>query len=286
MDYHSHRFSDHSIIFTHKDKTVGLLPANLSADGTLYSHQGLTYGGLIIPPKHINGEDVMAMMDLLINHCRENGIDRLIYKALPHIYSRQPAEDDLYALWCRGAEPLKVELSSAIRLAANPGPNTDTRRRTRKAFALNPVIEETRDVIPFWNLLRDTLAERHNTSPVHSADELQLLMDRFPSNIRVHTLSLGGTLMAGICVYDTGQVAHAQYTASSPRARELSMVFALYSHLINKVYADRLYFDFGISNEDAGHYLNTGLLRQKSSFGATGLAHLTLQLNIQQHSIK
>jgi hypothetical protein len=37
------------------------------------------------------------------------------------------------------------------------------------------------------------------------------------------------------------------------------------------VYADRNYFDFGISTEDGGHYLNEGLLRQKYSFGATGV---------------
>lgn len=275
MDYHSDRFTDHSLIFSRGDRICGLLPANLTPDGVLYSHQGLTYGGLILPPRHINGEDVLEMFDTLAAHCRAEGIGSMVYKALPYIYASAPSQEDLYALFRLGATPLRTELSSAILQAAHPGAAADTRRRTRKALALNPVIDETREVAPFWHMLSTCLGERHNAVPVHTAAELQLLMDRFPDNIRLHTISLHGELMAGVCIYDTGHVAHAQYTASTAEGRRLSMVFALYQHLITQVYATRRYFDFGISNEDGGRVINTGLLRQKSLFGATGVAHQT-----------
>lgn len=278
MDYHADRFADHSLIFTKKGKTVGLLPANLTPDGTLCSHQGLTYGGLILPKRHIDGEDVLEMMERLADYCRSHGIRELIYKALPYIYSHIPSQDDLYALWRLGATIISTELTSTLIPGANPGANADTRRRTRKALALNPVIAETKDVDTFWHHLASTLAERHGATPVHSAAELRLLMDRFPDNIRLHTISLDGEWMAGACIYDTGLVAHSQYTASTPRGRELSMVFALYDHLINKVYASRRYFDIGTSNEQGGQVLNAGLLRQKSSFGCTGVAHQTFRL--------
>ena len=275
MDYHSDRFTDHSLIFSRGSKICGLLPANLTPDGVLYSHQGLTYGGFILPQRHINGEDVLEMADALHAHCRAEGIGSMVYKALPYIYASAPSQEDLYALFRLGATPLRTELSSAILMTAHPGAAADTRRRTSKAMALNPVIDETRDVAPFWQMLSDCLDERHNAVPVHTAAELQLLMDRFPDNIRLHSISLDGQLMAGVCIYDTGQVAHAQYTASTAEGRRLSMVFALYQHLITQVYTDRSYFDFGISNEDGGLFLNTGLLRQKSLFGATGVAHQT-----------
>ena len=275
MDYHSDRFTDHSLIFSRGDRICALLPANLTPDGVLYSHQGLTYGGFILPPRHINGEDVLEMADTLAAHCRAEGIGSMVYKALPYIYTSAPSQEDLYALFRLGATPLRTELSSTILLEAHPGAAADTRRRTRKAMALEPVIEETRDVAPFWQMLSECLGERHNAVPVHTAAELQLLMDRFPDNIRLHTISLGGELMAGVCIYDTGLVAHAQYTASTAMGRQSSMVFALYQHLITRVYASRRYFDFGISNEDGGRFLNTGLLRQKSLFGATGVAHQT-----------
>ena len=47
MDYHSDRFADHSLLFSERGKTVALLPANRCGD-TLHSHQGLTYGGLVM----------------------------------------------------------------------------------------------------------------------------------------------------------------------------------------------------------------------------------------------
>lgn len=280
MDYHADRFTDHSLIFTKKGKTIALLPANITTDGTLHSHQGLTYGGLILPPRHINGEDVMEIMGTLIAYCRAKGFKEIIYKALPYIYSLLPAQDDLYALWRLGATTLKTELSSALIPEVNPGANADTRRRTRKAISLDPVIAETDDVDTFWHYLADTLSDRHGVKPVHTAAELRLLKDRFPDNIHLHTITLGGEWMAGVCIYDTGLVAHSQYTASTPAGRELSMVFALYSHLINNVYHSRRYFDIGISNEEGGHVLNTGLLRQKSSFGCTGVAHQTFILKL------
>ena len=46
MDYHSDRFSDASLMVYRRGKLYALLPANVEGS-TLYSHQGLTYGGLV-----------------------------------------------------------------------------------------------------------------------------------------------------------------------------------------------------------------------------------------------
>ena len=45
------------------------------------------------------------------------------------------------------------------------------------------------------------------------------------------------------------------------------------SGLIDDVYADKTYFDFGISTERDGAYLNLGLVRNKESYGARGVAY-------------
>src|SRR2546423_15660713 len=45
MEYHADSFSDHSLMLYEGSKLVAVLPANLYGDGTLVSHQGLTYGG-------------------------------------------------------------------------------------------------------------------------------------------------------------------------------------------------------------------------------------------------
>ena len=51
MEYHSDRFEDNSLlIFDEKDKLVAIFPANRIGN-ELFSHQGLTYGGLILDEK-------------------------------------------------------------------------------------------------------------------------------------------------------------------------------------------------------------------------------------------
>ncbi|MBL8343168.1 MAG: hypothetical protein JNL30_16995, partial [Rubrivivax sp.] len=48
MDYHQDRFLDHSLML-YRDRTLlGLLPANRSSDSRVASHDGLTYGGLVL----------------------------------------------------------------------------------------------------------------------------------------------------------------------------------------------------------------------------------------------
>ena len=47
MDYHKSRFDDFSLMIYNDSNLIALVPANI--DGTdVYSHQGLTYGGILI----------------------------------------------------------------------------------------------------------------------------------------------------------------------------------------------------------------------------------------------
>ena len=46
MEYHADRFTDYSLLVYDGNKLLALLPANRSGD-VLYSHAGLTYGGVI-----------------------------------------------------------------------------------------------------------------------------------------------------------------------------------------------------------------------------------------------
>ena len=46
MEYHKERFEDYSLMVFENEKLVAILPANRTGD-TVFSHQGLTYGGLV-----------------------------------------------------------------------------------------------------------------------------------------------------------------------------------------------------------------------------------------------
>lgn len=270
MDYHSDRFNDCSWLIRKGSRLMAVLPANITADGILHSHQGLTYGGWILPPRHIDGADLLGIFENAVERWRAEGIKALDYKTLPFIYSSLPSQEDEYALFRLGARLSESNLSMAIP-AGVMNYNKLRKRALAKASLLDFRIFESQDAAPLIHMVDECLRERHNTAPVHTPEEMQLLHDRFPRQIRFWMLEYENTLHAAVCIFDTGRVAHAQYIATTPFAREHNLLTPLFHHLITRVYASRAYFDFGTSNEDHGRLLNAGLLRQKASFGATGV---------------
>lgn len=280
MDYHADRFTDCSWMAFKGNRLLALLPANLTADGTLQSHGGLTYGGWILPPAHLNGAD---LLDIFTDACevwRGQCIRRLDYKPLPYLFAERPSQEDLYALFRLGAKVTEVNMSATIDLRNPGGLDQQQRRHLAKTRQLPVELTETDDIDSFMAMLAACLDERHGTRPVHTAEEMKLLAWRFPDNIRFFTANLDGRMEAGVCIYDTGRVAHAQYIATTPEGRRLNMLTPLFHWLITERYADRDYFDFGISNEDHGLYLNRGLLRQKCSYGATATAFMRYSLEL------
>lgn len=283
MDYHSDRFEDCSWMVWKNGRLVMLFPANIDGEGILHSHQGLTYGGWILPSSHIDGGDILEIFKKAIVHWDNEGIKEVDYKPVPFIYSAQPSEEDIYSLFRLRAVETEVNLSSAINLSLPPIYNKLRRRTLKKALSIPYRILETDDVESFMDLTAGCLADRHGAVPVHTAQEMRLLKDRFPENIRIFVVNKEGADSpdAGVMVYDTGRVAHAQYIATTPTGREDNLLTPLFNHLIRDVFSDRAYFDFGISNEERGQYLNEGLLRQKFSYGATGVAYRRFRLIIR-----
>ncbi len=272
MDYHSDRFDDFSLIAFKGDKVAALLPANRVGQ-TLYSHQGLTYGGWLTPRSHFDGDDMLALFDCWIQFLRSEGYERVVYKPVPHIYHSLPAEEDIYALYRFGARQESVQLSSAILLADNTGFNSQQIRNLKRSAAKNIRVWETDDAAAIIGMVNDCLHERHSTKAVHSAEELQLLHNRFPNQIRFFLCGHDGEAEAAVCVYDTGIVAHSQYIATTSDGRADGALAFLFNYLINTEFSARRYFDFGTSNEQGGLILNSGLNHQKAGLGGRGIAY-------------
>lgn len=276
MDYHCDRFCDHSLMAERGGRIVALLPANeIREEGTitLHSHGGLTYGGWVKGPAYVDVRDMLEIFAALEKYCRQTGISVIDYKPLPEIYCSRPSADDRYALFRVGATLTECNISCAINLQNDPGFNKQQRRNLKRGLSSGAEIVEMADAREFHALLTSCLRERHGVNPVHSLDELELLKSRFPENIRIFAALIDGTAHAGVCVFDTGNVAHAQYICSDEEGRVEGMLTMLFHRLINDTFASRAYFDFGISNEDHGRYLNEGLCRQKSSLGGSGVAY-------------
>lgn len=272
MDYHADRFDDNSFMFYYKGKLKAVLPANVAGD-TLYSHQGLTYGGLLLDKK-ATVEDVLECFDSLNSWLRENGISKVVYKALPWIYQQYPSEEDLYALtWKCKAQLISRDISSSI-VVDNKLKFAESRKSgIRKALSLNIEVGESNDVDGFWHVLEDNLGNRYNAKPVHTASEMKLLMSRFPNNIRLYVAKMNGEIVGGTLIYVTPQVVHTQYISASVEGKKHGALDLLFDYIINKVYANCRYFDFGKSTEQGGAYLNEPLIFQKEGFGGRGVCY-------------
>lgn len=272
MDYHADRFDDNSFMFYHKGKLKAVLPANVAGD-TLYSHQGLTYGGLLLDKK-ATVEDVLECFDSLNSWLRENGISKVVYKALPWIYQQYPSQEDLYALtWKCKAQLISRDISSTI-VIDNKLKFAESRKSgIRKALSLNIEVGESNDVDGFWHVLEDNLGNRYNAKPVHTASEMKLLMSRFPNNIKLYVAKMNGEIVGGTLIYVTPQVVHTQYISASVEGKKHGALDLLFDYIINKVYANCRYFDFGKSTEQGGAYLNEPLIFQKEGFGGRGVCY-------------
>lgn len=272
MDYHADRFDDNSFMFYYKGKLKAVLPANVAGD-TLYSHQGLTYGGLLLDKK-ATVEDVLECFDSLNSWLRENGKSKVVYKALPWIYQQYPSEEDLYALtWKCKAQLISRNIASTI-VIDNKLKFAESRKSgIRKALSLNIEVGESNDVDGFWHVLEDNLGNRYNAKPVHTASEMKLLMSRFPNNIKLYVAKMNGEIVGGTLIYVTPQVVHTQYISASVEGKKHGALDLLFDYIINKVYANCRYFDFGKSTEQGGAYLNEPLIFQKEGFGGRGVCY-------------
>ena len=281
MDYHSDRFTDHSLVAMRDGTILAVLPANEDGD-TLWSHQGLTYGSWIMPSKHIDPSVMLDVMQQAVEYMRLQGIKRMVYKPVPHIYHRYPAEDDLYALWRMGGRLMECGISSTIDLTNRLPLDRGCRSAANAARRGGVEVARSQDWEGYWQVLSQVLADRHDGRPVHTIDEIRLLVKRFPDRIRLYAATADHDLVAGVVMFELGPVAHAQYIAASPRGRELKALTLLFDWLIAH-YAERefRYFDFGISTEQHGSILNRGLVQQKCRLGGRGILYPIYELRIK-----
>lgn len=280
MDYHSDRFDDCSLMAWHEGRLVTVLPANREAD-TLWSHHGLTYGGWVMPLKHFDVTVMMQVMDAACQWMHGQGLRTLVYKPVPHIYHSYPAEEDLYALFRHGARLTESNVSTTIDLACPLPPDRGNRSGANAARRAGITVVESHDWERYWRLLDDLLRQRYHTRPVHTLQEMLLLQSRFPDNIKLYTATLQGELLAGVVMYLTGTTAHCQYIAASPHGKDSKALALLFSHLITCTgQAGYRYFDFGISNENHGLYLNEGLAQQKARLGGRAIVYNTYQITL------
>lgn len=273
MDYHADRFSDHSLMFYCNGRLLAVLPAHADGD-TLCSHRGLTYGGLVMSER-LTIAETMTLFRELNDMLRAEGFRHVSYKAIPWIYHRLAAEEDLYALYheCR-ARIVARDYSTSIFLSAGLRWERVRRRGVQRACNAGVEVVTSESYGAFWHVLADNLGAKYGVRPVHTVEEIELLHSRFPQNIVLYQAVCNGVVLGGVVLYVTPQVVHAQYSSATPEGKQLGALDLIYDRIMHHDYQDRTYFDFGRSTENAdGSGLNETLVFQKEGFGARGLCY-------------
>ncbi len=285
LSYHGDRFEDRSLILIDdRERPVAVFPAALDPANAdiVISHPGITYGGLV-HGRAVRGDGVLSALDAILNHYRAHGLHALRYKAVPAMYHRWPAQDDLYALFRRHARLYRRDLSATVDLAC-PQPFSQRRRRGAKRARSEDVaiVHGLEHLSAFWTVLEQVLCARHGVCPVHDLAEIRLLAARFPRQIEFIGAARGAELLAGAVLFRTETVCHAQYIAAGEAGSALGALDLVFETAIDQARQCGLrWFDFGISTESQGTVLNSGLHEFKTGFGAGATTYDFYELPLQ-----
>lgn len=283
INYHGDKFEDASLLIFKNDKLIAVFPANRK-EGNVYSHQGLSYAGLVFKP-YVKLIDTLAVFHAVLAHYEKTGARQLYTKQIPSLHHKTPAEEMQYAFFITNSEIYRRD--AAICLRPNDyRPNENRRRRIKSAKANNLTIREADDLQEFWNnVLIPNLQIKHNGKPVHSLEDIQFLKDNFPRNIKQYNIYLGDEILGGTTLFNSKKTALAQYISASDRGKSMDALSLLFEYVITNACATFDFFSFGHSNEDNGRVLNDSLSYWKESFGGSTLTQDFYKTEISNHRL-
>ncbi|WP_300977484.1 FemAB family protein [Flavobacterium sp.] len=269
MEYHKERFDDFSLLVFDKVKLVAVLPAN-RVDSTVYSHQGLTYGGLVYASK-LKIEKIETILDLLFDFFKSKRIEHFYLHPIPSFYLGQGNAAIDFFLMKKGAQLYRKEMNMVAHLSQEIPISKSKLKHFRRTEVLGLRVVEETNFQPFWEkILEPRLAERYDVKPVHSLAEIQLLHERFPQNIKQFSVYLEDKIVAGITIFEFENGVKSQYGATSKKGEKYRALDFLFISLLD-IFQKRgkLFFDMGIVNDFGEKGFHSGLLQQKEELGCT-----------------
>lgn len=283
MEYHQDRFEDFSLlIFDENQQLMAILPAN-KVDDTLFSHQGLTYGGILLDEK-IKLSDCISITKSVFEYLSAFGFKKLIFKEVPTIYHQLPSDELQYLMFVLQGNLVRRDVLSVLDIKSQFVFSRDRKNGIKRGLKNNLIVKEEADFKSFWNeILIPNLALKHQAKPVHTLEEIQYLYSKFPNNIRQFNVYQNDKIVAGTTIFESKLVAHSQYISGNSDKNELGSLDFLHDYLISNVFKNKKYFDFGISNENQGKNINEGLMYWKESFGARSITQDFYEVPIQNH---
>lgn len=279
LSYHGNRFHEKSLVVLNKGKLLAVLP--LSAhDNRVVSFGGLPYGGLICATQ-LKLAEVLSVWELCIEFLKEQNWRSIIVKLIPNHYLRSFSDESIYFMFLKNAELQRVDTAFVVDRAFERQYQKRRIRSIRKAKNFGYTIKYDDDFNKYWEeILVPNLRKKHGVDPVHTLEEIELLKSRFKKNIEQVNIYHDDEIVAGTTLFITENVVHAQYISGNETGRKGGFLDALFYELIESYKLSVRYFDFGISNEREGRYLNVGLADWKESYGSNTVAHIFYELRL------
>jgi hypothetical protein len=269
MEYHKERFDDFSLLVFDKVKLVAVLPAN-RVDNKVYSHQGLTYGGLVYASK-LKIEKIETILDLLFDFFKSKRIEHFYLHPIPTFYLGQGNAAIDFFLMKKGAQLYRKEMNMVAHLPQEIPISKSKLKHFRRTEVLGLRVVEETTFQPFWEkILEPRLVEKYDAKPVHSLAEIQLLHESFPKNIKQFSAYLEDKIVAGITIFEFENGVKSQYGATSKKGEKYRALDFLFISLLD-IFQKRgkLFFDMGIVNDSGEKGFHSGLLQQKEELGCT-----------------
>ena len=183
MDYHADRFEDHSLMIFVKNKLQAIVPANINKESKLISHNGLTYGGIVIG-KNIRLNLYLIIYAAINKFLKLKGVNEWELKLIPDFYTELPSQECQYALFLDKAKRTRVDTALVIRQKEKLKYQNRRKRSINKAKNAAYKVLNDNDFKRFWTeILIPNLMERFGVKPVHSLEEIESLSEKFPENI-------------------------------------------------------------------------------------------------------
>lgn len=269
MEYHKDRFDDFSLLVFDKTNLVAILPANL-VENKVYSHQGLTYGGLVYCSK-LKTEKIAEILEIVQDFLKSKRVNQLFLHPIPNFYFGKGNAALEFFIVNQGGLLYRKEMNMVVNLQQDFLVSKSKLKHFRRTESLGLRMVEENDFQPFWEkILTPRLLEKYNAKPVHSLEEIKLLHSKFPNNIRQFSAYFDNKIVAGITIFEFENGVKSQYGATSKTGEKYRALDFLFISLIDFFHQQgKDFFDMGIVNDTGEKGFHSGLLQQKEELGCT-----------------
>lgn len=292
LSYHpKNRFEDNSLMFMNGGNIVAVLPANVvrGEKKTLVSHQGSTFGGIVIAQQFMRISYMDSIFTELEIYLKNQSFDEIILKVPGRIY--QKSDTDLIDYFCfLNGYDVAQEVGYYIQYTNYKDDiisNFTASRRRDYRYSLKHGFEfrkldSKEEITEFYNVLCNNYL-KFEKNPVHTLNELlNFKYARLPENTDFYGVFSDNELIAGGMIFKfEKQVFHTQYLAVMQEKNDTFANEFLYKSLIEEAKKEGYqYLSFGTSTFDRGKVLNRPLAQYKEGFGTSEYVNRTYIKNL------